>query len=129
MRDDLGTTIQNAHLDDLIQPEFHVPLPLPPGSLDDGGPQQAPVIEVSESDGAFHVYADFRSVLQDSGADIGVEFAQQGMTLTSGKVQRYLPIPTDAQTEHARVIIDGGIVRMSVPTADLGHRWRSIVMW
>ena len=30
------------------------------------------------------------------------------------------------QIEHARVTIDAGIVRMSVPTADLGHRWRSI---
>lgn len=92
--------------------------------------QQSPLIEVSESDGTFNVYADFRSMPDMSSAEeIAVEFARQGIILTRGSVQRYVPLPTDAQIEHARVTIDAGIVRMSVPTADLGHRWRSIVMW
>lgn len=92
--------------------------------------QQGPLIEVSESDGTFNVYADFRAMQDMSTAeDIAVEFARQGIILAGGSVQRYVPLPTDAQIEHARVTIDAGIVRMSVPTADLGHRWRSIVMW
>ena len=92
--------------------------------------QQGPLIEVSESDGTFNVYADFRAMPDMSSAEeIAVEFARQGIILSSGPVQRYVPLPTDAQIEHARVTIDAGIVRMSVPTADLGHRWRSIVMW
>lgn len=92
--------------------------------------QEGPLIEVSESDGTFNVYADFRSMPDMSDPeDIAVEFARQGIILSKGPVQRYVPLPTDAQTEHARVTIDAGIVRMSVPTADLGHRWRSIVMW
>jgi len=92
--------------------------------------QQGPVIEVSESDGTFNVYADFRAMPDMSSAEeIAVEFARQGIILSSGLLQRYVPLPTDAQIEHARVTIDAGIVRMSVPTADLGHRWRSIVMW
>ena len=91
---------------------------------------QGPVIEVSESDGTFNVYADFRAMPEMASAEeIAVEFARQGIILSSGSHQRYVPIPTDAQIEHARVTIDAGIVRMSVPTADLGHRWRSIVMW
>ena len=92
--------------------------------------QHGPLIEVSESDGTFNVYADFRVMPDMSSAEeIAVEFARQGIILSSGPVQRYVPLPTDAQIEHARVTIDAGIVRMSVPTADLGHRWRSIVMW
>ena len=92
--------------------------------------QQGPLIEVSESDGTFNVYADFRAMPEMASAEeIAVEFARQGIILSSGSHQRYVPIPTDAQIEHARVTIDAGIVRMSVPTADLGHRWRSIVMW
>jgi len=92
--------------------------------------QQGPLIEVSESDGTFNVYADFRAMPDMSSAEeIAVEFARQGIILSSGLLQRYVPLPTDAQIEHARVTIDAGVVRMSVPTADLGHRWRSIVMW
>ena len=92
--------------------------------------QHGPLIEVSESDGTFNVYADFRAMPEMASAEeIAVEFARQGIILSSGSHQRYVPIPTDAQIEHARVTIDAGIVRMSVPTADLGHRWRSIVMW
>ncbi|MDR4478964.1 MAG: hypothetical protein R3B37_04350 [Nitrospira sp.] len=100
-------------------------------ALDSSGlPQHGPLIEVSESDGVLNVYADFRSMPGLSSLEnINVEFAQQGMILTCDAVQRYVPLPTDAQIEHARVMIAGGIVRMSVPTADLGHRWRSIVMW
>jgi hypothetical protein len=90
----------------------------------------AHVIEVSESDGRFNVYADFRAMSEMSSAEeIAVEFAQQGIVFSSGLLQRYVPLPTDAQIEHAMVTIDAGIVRMSVPTADLGHRWRSIGMW
>lgn len=92
--------------------------------------QHGPLIEVSESDGRFNVYADFRPMPEMSSAEeIAVEFARQGIILSSGLLQRYVPLPTDAQIEHARVTIDAGVVRMSVPTADLGHRWRSIVMW
>lgn len=100
-------------------------------ALDSSGlAQHGPLIEVSESDGVLNVYADFRSMAGLSSLEnINVEFAQQGMILTCDAVQRYVPLPTDAQIEHARVMIAGGIVRMSVPTADLGHRWRSIVMW
>lgn len=90
---------------------------------------QEPVIEVSESDGNFNVYADFRPVLQNSAVQVGVQFAQQGVILTGGTVERYLPIPTDAFLEHARVTVTGGVARISIPTADAGHRWRSIVMW
>ncbi|MCS6288782.1 MAG: hypothetical protein H8K10_07365 [Nitrospira sp.] len=100
----------------------------PPGSS--GTIQQGPLIEVSESDGTFNVSADFRAMQDTSSAeDMAVEFARQGVILAGGSVQRYVPLPTDAQIEHARVTIDAGIVRMSVPTADLGHRWRSLVMW
>ncbi len=92
--------------------------------------QQGPLIEVSESDGVLNVHADFRSIPGLSSVEhIAVEFAQQGLILTCDAVQRYVPLPTDAQIEHARVTIAGGIVRISVPTADWGHRWRSIVMW
>ncbi|MGC3974462.1 MAG: hypothetical protein QM771_08795 [Nitrospira sp.] len=92
-------------------------------------PLHQPVIEVSESDGNFNVYADFRPVLQNSAMQVSVEFAQQGIILTGGTVERYLPIPTDAFIGHARVTVTGGIARISIPTADSGHRWRSIVMW
>lgn len=98
------------------------------GAAESFGPQQ-PIIEVSECDDTFNVYADFRTVLDNSEAPVVVKFAQQGMILAGGAVQRYLPIPTDALIMHARVTIDGGIARISIPTADSGHRWRSIVMW
>ena len=88
-----------------------------------------PVIDVIQSDGVFEVYADFRPVLQTSGVEVIVEFAQQGVMLTAGSVARYLPIPTDALVQHARVTVLDGIARISIPTADSGHRWRSIVMW
>ena len=92
-------------------------------------PLHQPVIEVSESDGNFNVYADFRPVLENPAMQVAVEFAQQGIILTGGTVERYLPIPTDAYIGHARVTVTGGIARISIPTADAGHRWRSIVMW
>ena len=88
-----------------------------------------PVIDVIESEGIFSVYADFRPVLETSGVEVLVEFAQQGVMLTAGSVERYLPIPTDALVQHARVTVLDGIARISIPTADSGHRWRSIVMW
>lgn len=88
-----------------------------------------PVIDVSEGDGNFNVYADFRPVLESSAAQVAVRFAQQGIILTGGTVERYLPIPTDALIQHARVTVTEGIARISIPTADSGHRWRSIVMW
>ncbi len=92
-------------------------------------PLHQPVIEVSESDATFNVYADFRPVLENSAVQVTVEFSQQGILLTGGTVERYLPIPTDACIGHARVTVIGGIARISIPTADSGHRWRSIVMW
>jgi hypothetical protein len=89
-----------------------------------------PIIEVSELDGAFNVYADFSRLagLSDT-PEVTVEFGQQGVVITGGAVQRYVPIPTDGEIERATVMNAGGIVRISVPTAGLGHRWRSIVMW
>ncbi len=123
-----STTTPRCSADDLIQSDSPYVFP-PSGSQPNGGISQAPIIEVSESDGTFQIYADFRPALQGAKTDIEVEFARQGMILTSGKVQRYLPLPTDAQTDHARVAIADGIVRVSIQTADLGHRWRSIVMW
>ncbi len=99
-----------------------------PGSGADLDSRQ-PVIDVFERQGVFEVYADFRPVLQTSGVEVIVEFAQQGVMLTAGAVERYLPIPTDALVQHARVTILDGIARISIPTADSGHRWRSIVMW
>lgn len=88
-----------------------------------------PVIDVIDSDGMFEVYADFRPVLESSGAEVIVEFSRQGVMLTAGPVERYLPIPTDAHVPHARVTVHDGTARLSIPTADSGHRWRSIVMW
>lgn len=89
-----------------------------------------PIIEVSELDGAFNVYADFSMLAGLSDLpEVTVEFGQQGVVITGGTVQRYVPIPTDGEIEHATVKKAGGIVRISVPTAGLGHRWRSLVMW
>jgi hypothetical protein len=92
--------------------------------------EQRPIIDVSESDGFFHVYADFTSAKRSLGpADITVEFARQGLVLRQGALERYIPIPTDGEVDRARVQNTDGIVRISVPTAGLGHRWRSIIMW
>jgi hypothetical protein len=92
--------------------------------------EQRPIIDVSESDGFFHVYADFSSAKESVGpADITVEFARQGVVLRQGALERYIPIPTDGEIDRAKVQNTGGIVRISVPTAGLGHRWRSIIMW
>ena len=127
MKQTLGGEIDGMRLNDSRQASAQTTA----GSLGSSrAVQQGPLIEVSESDGTFNVYADFRAMPEMASAEeIAVEFARQGIILSSGSHQRYVPIPTDAQIEHARVTIDAGIVRMSVPTADVGHRWRSIVMW
>jgi hypothetical protein len=98
----------------------------------DGGTAQgaAPIVDVSEQDGAFHVYADFSMMAHvPGGSDLTVEFGRQGVVLRSGGMQRYIPIPTDGEIERATVSNVAGIVRISIPTAGLGHRWRAIVMW
>ncbi|MEP7153747.1 MAG: hypothetical protein ABI856_18745 [Nitrospira sp.] len=106
--------------------------PLLPRSLSEEsiGRQGAPIIDVSECDGTFNIYADF-TLLAGSveASDPTVEFARQGVVITHGTMQRYIPIPTDGEIERATVKNAGGILRISVPTADLGHRWRSITMW
>ena len=90
--------------------------------------EQRPIIDVSESDGFFPVYADFASAKESVGpADITVEFARQGVVLRQGALD--IAIPTDGEIDRAKVQNTGGIVRISVPTAGLGHRWRSIIMW
>ena len=89
-----------------------------------------PIIEVSELDGAFNVYADFNMLAGRSGPpEVAIEFAQQGVVIICGTVQRYVPIPTDGKIEQTMVKNTGGIVIISVPTAGFGHRWRSILMW
>lgn len=91
-------------------------------------PQQiSPIIEVSELDGLFNVYADFRMV--PDADNVTVEFAQQGMVISGGTIQRYIPIPTDSDIELTRVDVADRVARIAVPTAGLGHRWRAIVMW
>lgn len=129
MINEMEPAIQAPKSAHLPRPESHV-LPSSSRSLsaNPGAPQQ-PVIDVSESDGHFNVYADFRPVLESSAGQVVVEFAQQGIILTGGTEQRYLPIPTDALILHAQVAVTDGIARISIPTADAGHRWRSIVMW
>lgn len=99
-----------------------------PHPIPAAGGRQA-IIDVSEDDGTFHAYADFRPVLSESSEQVAVRFAQQGVILACGTVQRYLPIPTDALLSQARVTITGGIARIAIPTADAGHHWRSLVMW
>jgi hypothetical protein len=89
--------------------------------------QFMPIIEVSEREGVFHVYADF-TMLADA-ENVTVEFAQQGIFISGGSVERYVPIPTDAETEWASVTVNGAVARISVPTAGLGHRMRAITMW
>ena len=100
-------------------------------SLTESGEREnSPLIEVSESEGMFHVHADFsRLPALDREPDTAVEFARQGVTITCGSVQRYIPIPTDGEIDRARVTNAGGIVHIAVPTAGLGQRWRSIIMW
>ncbi len=88
-----------------------------------------PIINVSEVDGTMYVHADFQPVLGEPSEQVSVQFAQQGVILACGTVQRYLPIPTDALVSQARVSIAGGVARIAIPTADAGHRWRSLVMW
>lgn len=105
--------------------------PVPLRSAEESiGRQNSPIIDVSECGGCFHVYADF-TVTNDllGSAEATVEFARQGVVITRGSIQRYIPIPTDGEIDRAKVTNTGGIVRISVPTAGLGHRWRSIIMW
>ncbi|HET6676267.1 MAG TPA: hypothetical protein VFG71_13060 [Nitrospiraceae bacterium] len=90
-------------------------------------PSAEPIIEVSELDGTFSVYGDFRMVPDVE--NVTVEFAQQGVIISGGTIQRYIPIPTDGDIELASVHVMGGIARIAVPVAGLGHRWRAIVMW
>ncbi len=129
MINEFGSMIEGADSGNPVQRETERSSRPSPDSAASVTLHHAPVIEVFESDGTFNIYADFRPAREDSGADILIRFAQQGMILTMGPVQRYLPIPADAQIEHARVTITDGIVRASIRTAYSGHRWRSIVMW
>jgi hypothetical protein len=89
--------------------------------------KQAPAISVSESDASFTIHADFSMI--DGTDAVTVEFAQQGVVIHGGGVQRYIPIPTDGDVERATVRIAARIARIVVPTAGLGHRWRAIVLW
>ena len=89
--------------------------------------KQAPAISVSESDASFTIHADFSMI--DGTDAVTVEFAQQGVVIHGGGVQRYIPIPTDGDVERATVRIADRIARIVVPTAGLGHRWRAIVLW
>ncbi len=104
------------------------PAPTHSESASDGR-QNAPIINVSESDGLFNVHADFSLMAEHAGvSEATVEFSRQGVMITRGPVQRYIPIPTDGEIDRATVTNADAIVRISVPTAGLGHRWRSI-MW
>jgi hypothetical protein len=100
-----------------------------PSSGHTNGREYSPIIDVSESDGFFHVHADFSTNDFVGRTEATVEFARQGVVITQGTVQRYIPIPTDGEIDRAKVTNNGGIVRISVPTAGLGQRWRSIIMW
>jgi hypothetical protein len=86
-----------------------------------------PTVQVSELDGMFNVYADFTMV--PDAEHVTVEFAQQGIIVSGGTIQRYIPIPTDGDIELAKVRVTDRVARISIPTAGLGHRWRAIVMW
>ena len=71
----------------------------------------------------FHVHADFsRLPALDRESDTAVEFARQGVKITCGSVQRYIPIPTDGEIHRATVTKAGGLVRVAVPTAGLANR-------
>ncbi len=96
-------------------------------SADMDNRQLTPIIEVSEREGVFQVHADF-TMLADA-ETVTVEFAQQGIIISGGSAERYVPIPTDAETEWASVTVNGAVARISVPTAGLGHRLRAITMW
>jgi len=96
-------------------------------SADMDNRQLTPIIEVSEREGVFQVHADF-TMLADA-ETVTVEFAQQGIIISGGSAERYVPIPTDAETEWASVAVHGAVARISVPTAGLGHRLRAITMW
>ena len=89
--------------------------------------QLTPIIEVSEREGVFQVHADFTMVADAE--TVTVEFAQQGIIISGGSAERYVPIPTDAETEWASVTVNGAVARISMPTAGLAHRWRAITMW
>jgi hypothetical protein len=89
--------------------------------------ESEPIIEVSERDGRFNIYADFRMV--PDAEHVTVEFTQQGMNISGGAMQRYIPIPTDGDIELAMVQVAEGVARITVPVVGLGHRWRAIVMW
>ena len=86
-----------------------------------------PTVEVSELHGMFNVHADF-SMVPDA-ENVTVEFAQQGIIISGGTTQRYIPIPTDGDIELAKVRVADCVARLSIPTAGRGHRWRAIVMW
>ena len=89
-----------------------------------------PIIEISERDGLLHISADFTMARESSvRGEATVEFAHQGVVITRGSIQRYIPIPTDSEVHLAKVTREGGIVRVFLPTAGLGPRWRSIIMW
>jgi hypothetical protein len=94
---------------------------------DDRVPNQSPAISLFLAEGCFIVEADFSMVAGSN--PVTVEFAQQGILFNGGAVQRYIPIPTESDVERASVILDGRIARVSVPTAELGTRWRTIGMW
>lgn len=89
--------------------------------------QESPMIEVSESDGIYKVCADFRMI--PDAKHVTVEFARQGIVITGGTIERYVPIPTDGDIELSQVEVGDGVARIAVPTAGLGQRWRAIVMW
>ena len=83
-----------------------------------------------KADGRFNIYDDFSPIAEAPEiAEVTVEFARQGVVITRGPVQRDIPIPTDGEIYRATVTNAGGIVRISVPTAGFGNRWRSIIMW
>jgi hypothetical protein len=88
---------------------------------------RSPILSVFELDGKFHVEADFRPVPHVD--KVTVAFAQQGILISGGAVERYVPIPTDGNLDLAKVHVVDGIAKISVPTAGLGYRWRAIVMW
>lgn len=113
------------------QPEVGCTEAIPGQSLtESGGRENSPLIEVSESEGMFHVHADFSRLPElDRESETAVEFARQGVKITCGSVQRYIPVLSDGEIERATVTNAGGIVHIAVPTAGLGQRWRSIIMW
>ena len=55
-----------------------------------------------------------------------VEFARQGIIIRGSSAERYVPIPTDAEMQCASVMVNGAVARMSMPTAGLRLRRRTI---